>query len=33
VYDASETLLVLDDPITTRAQYKAAQCDFWDSLL
>ena len=33
MYDASETLLVLDEPIATRAQYKAAQCDFWDSLL
>ncbi len=30
-YDDGDTLLVLDEPITTRTGHKAARCDFWDA--
>lgn len=32
-YDASEPYLELDVPIATGTAYKAAACDFWDSML
>jgi para-nitrobenzyl esterase len=31
-YNATDMLLVLDEPITTRTGHKAAQCDFWEAL-
>jgi para-nitrobenzyl esterase len=31
-YDAGDPYLVLDDPMSTASGYKAALCDFWDTL-
>ncbi|HEY5920540.1 MAG TPA: carboxylesterase/lipase family protein [Kofleriaceae bacterium] len=31
-YDASDTIAVLDVPVSTRSADKATQCDFWDAL-
>jgi para-nitrobenzyl esterase len=31
-YDAADTVLVLDVPVTSRAGHKTSQCDFWDAL-
>lgn len=32
VFDASETVRVLDVPLSSQPGYKAADCDFWDAL-